>query len=173
MPQPLKAYFLQGHGEPSLTDQRQFRLLEIRPGARAKLHRRAKSGIDSATRRADGLQPAHHRRADRAVVATRNCKRLTSISRKADGCWSVQLCFHQAANRVGTDFATLGRQCRCRTYVKDPNNTVSGEDVVVRKFGQHPVVNPLTATAPCKWFCRGRSRSCELAKPARQRAAGG
>ena len=28
--------------------------------------------------------------------------------------------------------------------MKDPNNTITGQDVIVRMFSQHPVVNPLT-----------------------------
>ena len=28
-------------------------------------------------------------------------------------------------------------------YVKDPDSTITGQDVIVRKFGQHPVVNSL------------------------------
>jgi hypothetical protein len=38
-PKPLKAYFLQGHGEPSLSDTGDGELPEIRRGAGGKLHR--------------------------------------------------------------------------------------------------------------------------------------
>ena len=31
--------------------------------------------------------------------------------------------------------------------VKDPDNTMTGDDIKVRKFSQHPVVNPLTQLA--------------------------
>ena len=77
---PFKAYFLQGHGEPSLSDTGDFGYLKFGAHPGAKLHRRDQPGIARRQRRADGLQPAHHRRADHAVVRIRNCKRLTNIS---------------------------------------------------------------------------------------------
>ena len=55
--------------------------------------------------------------------------------------------------------------------VKDPDNTITGQDIKVRKFSQHPVVNPLTQLS-LQMILPRPVEPCESAKSARQRAAG-
>ena len=61
-PQPLKAYFLQGHGEPSLTDSGNIGYQKFASVLGAKLRQRHESELGGHRRRAGGLQPADHRR---------------------------------------------------------------------------------------------------------------
>ena len=90
-PKPFKAYFLQGHGEPSLADTGNFGYLKF--GSILAQNYIAVTNLEllGDNARADGLQPAHHRRAHGDVVRHWNCKRLTNTSRKADGCWRCSI----------------------------------------------------------------------------------
>ncbi len=67
-PKPLKAYFLQGDGEPSLSDSGEIGLPEIRRGCWRKITSRpSRCSCRRRRSRAGRLQPAHHRRTANGV----------------------------------------------------------------------------------------------------------
>ena len=68
-PKPFKAYFLQGHGEPSLTDTGEAGYLKFGAVLARKLHRDRTAEPARRQSGAGGLQPAHHRRAARPLFS--------------------------------------------------------------------------------------------------------
>ncbi len=56
--------------------------------------------------------------------------------------------------------------------VQDPNNTISGQDVIIYTFNNHPAVNPLTGLA-LQLILPRPVGAVDCAEPARRRAKGG
>jgi ABC-2 type transport system permease protein len=145
-PKPLKAYFLQGHGEPSLSDSGEQGYLKfgsilgenyiatvplqlfgdspvpddcnllIIAGPRTALSEIELQKIDQYLAQGGRLF---------ALFNYFSLKQPTGLE-PILAHWGVE---------VGSD------------YVTDPKNTTSGSDVIIYDFAQHPVVDPLTQRA--------------------------
>ena len=110
-PKPLMAYFLQGHGEPSLADSGDYGYLKF-----GSLLAQNYIALTNLQLLGDSAVPMDCNLLIIAAPARRhcpnsNCKRLTNTSRKADGCLML---FNYASikqsDRSRTHFAALGRQ---------------------------------------------------------------
>lgn len=140
--EPLKAYFLQGHGEPSLTDSGDFGYLKF-----------------AATLEQDYISVANlELLGDRPVPADCNlliiaapaapftAPELQKISQYLAQGGRLLLLFNYASVEHPTRLEPLLQQWGINVpadTVQDPKNTVTGQDVVVRQFGDHPVVTSL------------------------------
>ncbi|MGD1087214.1 MAG: GldG family protein [Verrucomicrobiota bacterium] len=145
-PQPLKAYFLQGHGEPSLTDSSEVGYLKFA----AIL---GQNYIDAEPLQLFGDN-----------VVPDDCNLLIIAGpRTAFSEMELQK-INQYLAQGGRLFALLNYFSISRPtglepilshwgvntiadVVQEPKNTISGQDVIVYNFSQHPVVDPLTGLA--------------------------
>jgi hypothetical protein len=141
--QPLKAYFLQGHGEGSLDDSGNFGFSKFAIAlaqnyiAPANLELTGERGV-----------PAD---CNLLIIAAPTVPLSDSELQKienylAEGGRLLALFNYASINRPTGLEPVLQRWGVniAYDYVKDLDNTISGQDVQIRKFGQHPIVNPLT-----------------------------
>ncbi len=142
-PQPLKAYFLQGDGEGSLADTDNYGY--------------SKFGLTLAQ---NYFQPVNLELASSEAVpddcslliiaaptVELDAAKLQKIDRYlADG-GRLLLLLNYASIRQPTGLESIVQRwgvAVAADYVKDPQSTITGQDLKIRRFGSHPVVNPLT-----------------------------
>jgi ABC-2 type transport system permease protein len=145
-PKPFKAYFLQGHGEPSLTDSGNAGYLKF--GAILE-----QNYITNAPLNLLGDNPVP---ADCNLLIIAGPQTMFSnLELKKISQYLVQggrlfLLLDYASVQHPTGLNNILRDWGVNVgddVVQDPEHTVSGQDVVVLNFSQHPVVNPLTGLA--------------------------
>ena len=145
-PQPLKAYFLQGHGEGALADTGNFgfqkfgSILAQNYVAVNNLELTGDSGVPMDCNLLIIAAP-------KAEFSEPELKKIDQYLRDGGRLFAI---FSYASITRPTGLEPILQRWGVNVladYVKDPKNTQDGQDVVVRKFGQHPLVNPLTAYA--------------------------
>ncbi len=145
-PHPFKAYFLQGHGEPSLADTGNTGYLQF--AATLAQNYVAVTNLELA---GDNPVPAD---CDLLIIAGStgpfDPSELDKIEQYLTQGGRMLALFSFASIQQPTGLEPiLQRQWGVNIaydYVKDPD-TYTGRDVVVRKFSQHPIVNSLIQSA--------------------------
>jgi hypothetical protein len=143
-PQPLKAYFLQGHGESSLADQSKFGFYKF--GLIL-----AQNYILTQNLELTGDQPVPMDCNLLIIAAPTGPLREPELEQidkyLAEGGRLLAL-FNYASVRRPTGLEPILQRWGVNVlpdFVKDRNNDT--DDVIVRKFSSHPVVNPLAQLA--------------------------
>jgi len=142
-PQPLKAYFLQGHGESSLTDSGHFGFLKF-GGLLAQNY----ISVTNLELSGDAGVPPD---CNLLIIAAPGTPLPDSALQKiekylAEGGRLLAL-FNFASVERPTGLEPILQRWGVNVaadFVKDRNHSITGDDLAVRKFSQHPVVNPLT-----------------------------
>ena len=141
-PRPFKAYFLQGHGEPSLNDSGDFGYLKF-----ASTLAQNYIAVTNLELLGDQDVPSD---CNLLVIAspTRPLSglELQKIDKYLTQGGRLFALFNYASIRQPTGLEPILQRWGVNVgydYVKDPNHTITGQDVIVRKFGQHPVVSAL------------------------------
>jgi hypothetical protein len=139
---PFKAYFLQGHGEPSLADSDNFGFLKFGSilaqnyVAVTNLELNGDSGVPMDCNLLIIVAP----------TATLSDPELHNIEEYLKQGGRLLALFNYASIKRPTGLEPILQQWGVNVapdFVKDLKGTVTGDDVVVRMFSQHPVVNPL------------------------------
>jgi hypothetical protein len=141
--QPFKAYFLQGHGEPSLADSGNFGFMKF-----AALLAQNYVAVTNLELFGDNTVPMDCS----LLIIAGPTKPLSELElQKIDQYLSqggrLLALFNYASIRQPTGLEPILQRWGVNVsahVVQDPKNTVTGQDVVVRNFSQHPIVNPLT-----------------------------
>ncbi len=145
-PKPFEAYFLQGDGEPSLTESGNSGYLKF-----AAILRQNYIQVQPLNLQSDSPVPAD---CNLLIIAGPQTMfsnpELNKISQylAQGGRLLLLLDFNSIQHPTGLNNilrewgVTVGDD-----VVQDLKNTVSGQDVIVYNFSQHPVVNPLTQLA--------------------------
>jgi gliding motility-associatede transport system auxiliary component len=149
-PKPFMAYFLQGHGEPSLTDSGDLGYLKFAAVLEQNYIR-----IEPLNLLGDNPIPAD---CNLLIIADSTSGEPTPLSDSelkkindylSQGGRLLALLGYYSIRRP-TGLEDLLAQWGVNVgsdFVEDPGNTISGSDVVVKNFSGHPVVNPLTGLA--------------------------
>jgi len=145
-PHPFKAYFLQGHGIGSLSDSGNLGYLKF-----ASTLAQNYIAVTNVELLGDSPIPADcNLLIIAAPVSPLSPLELQKIDQylTQGGRLLALFDFHSYNHPTGLE-AILQRWGVNvgYDYVKDPGNTYTGQDVFVRKFGQHPVVNALAQYA--------------------------
>ncbi len=139
---PLKAYFLQGHGEPSLTDSDNFGYLKFGSVlaqnfvAVTNLELNGDSGVPMDCNLLIIAAPT-------APLSDPELQKVEEYLKQGGRLLAL---FNYASLKRPTGLEPILQRWGINVindYVKDPDNTITGQDIKVRKFSQHPVVNPL------------------------------
>jgi ABC-2 type transport system permease protein len=146
---PFKAYFLQGHGEPSLADSDNFGYLKF--GAVLAQNYVAVTNLELNS---DSGVPMDcnlliFAAAITSPTATLSEPELQKIDEYLNQGGRLLAFFNYNSLRRPTGLEPILQRWGVNVIadvVKDPN-TRSGQDIEVRRFSQHPVVNPLTQFA--------------------------
>jgi len=140
--EPLRAYFLQGHGEPSLADADNFGYLKF--GAALQQNYVAVTNFEFI---GDSAVPMD---CNLLVIAGSAAAFRETELRRIDEYLAqggrLLLLFNYASLKRATGLEPILQRWGVNVLAdvaQDPN-TVTGQDVKVRAFGQHPVVNGLT-----------------------------
>jgi hypothetical protein len=141
-PHPFKAYFLQGHGEPSLTDSGNFGYLKF-----ASTLAQNYIAVTNFELLGDKTVPMD---CNLLIIAAPTTPlpdlELQKIDQYLTQGGRLLMLFNYASIRQPTGLEPILQRWGVNVgydYVKDPDNTITGQDVIVRKFGQHPVVSAL------------------------------
>ena len=141
-PHPLKAYFLQGHGEPSLSDSGKFGYLKF-----ATTLAQNYIAVTNLELLGDNTIPMD---CNLLIIAAPTTPlrepELQKIDQYLTQGGRLLAFFNYASIRQPTGLEPILQRWGVNVgydYVKDPDNTITGQDVIVRKFGQHPVVSAL------------------------------
>ena len=141
-PQPLKAYFLQGHGEPSLADTGNFGYQKFGTTLEQNY-----VNVTNLELLGDSTVPMDCNllviAAPEAAFAEPELQKIDKYL--ADG-GRLFLLFNYASLKHATGLEPILQRWGINVradIVQDPKNTVTGQDVVVRSFSSHPVVNAL------------------------------
>lgn len=149
-PQPLKAYFLQGHGEPSLTDSGNFGYMKF--GSTLEQNYVTVTNLELL---GDTKVPMD---CNLLIIAAPTAAFKTTELQKIDqylaqGGRLLLLFNYESMVQQGSVMEPItGLEPILRRWgvnvmadiVKDPNHTITGQDIVVRLFDlQHPVVSAL------------------------------
>ena len=147
-PNPFKAYFLQGHGEPSLTDSGQAGYLKF-----ASILRENFIDVQPLELLGDREVPAD---CDLLIIAG-PIQALSPLELQKIDSYLTQggrlfVLLNYASVKQPTGLEPILQRWGVNVVadtVQDMDNTTStsGMDVAVRRFSQHPVVNPLTQSA--------------------------
>ena len=144
---PFNAYFLQGHGEPSLSDTDETGYLKFG----SILAQNYYIAVTNLQLLGDSTVPMD---CNLLIIAGPKTALSEVELQKIDqylaqGGRLFALFNYSSINRpTGLESilvrwgVNLGND-----YVQDPKNTISGQDVIVYNFSQHPIVNPLTQLA--------------------------
>ncbi len=145
-PHPLKAYFLQGHGEPSLSDSGNFGYLKF-----ASTLAQSYIAVTNLELLGDTTIPMD---CNLLIIAAPTTPlsdlELQKIDQYLAQGGRLLALFNYASIRQPTGLEPIVQRWGVNVgydYVKDPDNTKTGQDVIVRKFGQHPVVSALAQFA--------------------------
>jgi hypothetical protein len=142
-PKPFQACFLQGHGEPSLTDSGEASYLKFN----ALLEQ---NYITNAPLNLIGDDPVP---ADCNLLIIAGPRTLFSnpelqkIEKYLSQGGRLLLLLDYSSIQHPTGLEDILRQWDVNVgadVVQDPKNTINGQDVLVYNFSQHPVVDPLT-----------------------------
>jgi hypothetical protein len=141
-PQPLKAYFLQGHGEPSLKDTGDFGYLKF--GAQLQQSYIAVTNLELL---GDSEVPMD---CNLLIIAAPAAEftdlELQKIDRYLSQGGRLFLLFNYASLKHPTGLEPILQRWGINVLAdvaQDAKNTVTGQDVVVRRFAQSPVVDAL------------------------------
>jgi len=140
-PQPLHAYFLQGHGEPSLADSGNFGYLKF--GQTLQQNYIAVANLELA---GDGAVPMDCN----LLVIAAPAAAFTEIELQKIDQYLAQggrllLLFNYSSLKHATGLEPILQRWGVNVLAdiaQDPN-TITGQDIKVRAFGQHPVVAAL------------------------------
>jgi len=142
-PHPLKAYFLQGDGEPSLSDSGNFGYLKF-----ALTLAQNYIAVTNLELLGDNTIPMD---CNLLIIAAPTTPlpppELQKIDQYLAQGGRLFALFNFASVKQPTGLEPVLQRWGVNVatdFVKDLKNTVTGDDVVVRRFSQHPVVNPLT-----------------------------
>ena len=147
-PKPLEAYFLQGHGEPSLTDSSETGYLKF-----ASILAQNYIKVQPLELLGDSPVPAE---CNLLIIAGPRTMfsnlELQKIDQYLSQSGRLLVLLDCSSIQKPTGIEDIIKQWDVNVgadTVRDLKNTTSssGTDVTVRKFGQHPVVNPLTQSA--------------------------
>jgi gliding motility-associatede transport system auxiliary component len=139
---PFKAYFLQGHGEPALDDSGNFGYLKF-----AAVLRQNYIQVQPLQLLGDNVVPAD---CNLLIIAgptePLSELELQKISQYLKQGGRLLVLFNYASIRRPTGLKPILAQWGVNVgddVVKDPNDTITGQDIKVQKFSQHPIVNAL------------------------------
>jgi hypothetical protein len=140
--QPLRVYFLQGHGEPSLTDEGGFGYLKF-----ASTLQQNYITVTNVELLGDSPVPADCN----LLIIAAPAAPLTELELQKIDQYLTQggrlfLLFNYASLKQATGLEPLVQRWGVSVsadVVQDAKSTVTGQDVVVRQFGEHPVVDSL------------------------------
>ena len=142
-PKPLTAYFLQGHGEPALDDSGNVGYLKF--GSILAQNYIAAINLQLL---GDSAVPMD---CNLLIIAAPTVPlselELQKIDQYLAQGGRLFMLFNYASIRQPTGLEPILQRWGVNVvadFVKDLKSTVTGDDVVVRRFSQHPVVNPLT-----------------------------
>jgi ABC-type uncharacterized transport system involved in gliding motility auxiliary subunit len=145
-PKPFKAYFPQGHGEPSLTDNSETGYLKF-----AAILEQNYIQVQPLELLGDNPVPAD---CNLLIIAGPRTLFSNLELQKIDQYLSqggrLLALLDYSSIREPTGIEDILRQWDVNVgddVVQDPEHTISGQDVIVLNFSQHPVVNPLTQLA--------------------------
>jgi hypothetical protein len=142
-PRPLTAYFLQGHGEPASEDSGNFGYLKF--GSLLAQNYIAMTNLQLL---GDSTVPMD---CNLLIIAAPTVP-LTELELQKIDQYLTQggrllALFNYASAKRPTGLEPILQRWGVNVaadFVRDLKSTVTGDDVVVRSFSQHPVVNPLT-----------------------------
>ena len=141
-PQPLKAYFLQGHGEPSLTGSGNFDYLKF-----AGTLQQNYVAVSELQLLGEAPVPADCNLLIIAAPTTPLTEtELKKIDRFLQEGGRLFALFNYASLKQATGLEPILERWGVKVLAdvaQDPKNTVTGQDVVVREFNKHPVVSSL------------------------------
>jgi hypothetical protein len=142
-PKPFTAYFLQGHGEPALDDSGNVGYLKF--GSILAQNYIAAINLQLL---GDSAVPMD---CNLLIIAAPTVPlselELQKIDQYLAQGGRLFVLFNYASIRQPTGLEPILQRWGVNVvadFVKDLKSTVTGDDVVVRRFSQHPVVNPLT-----------------------------
>jgi len=145
-PHPFKAYFLQGHGIGSLSDSGNFGYLKF-----AITLAQNYVAVTNLEILGDNPIPADcNLLIIAAPIAPLSPLELQKIDQYLTQGGRLLALFNYSSIRQPTGLEAILQRWGVNVgydYVKDPDNTYTGQDVFVRKFGQHPVVDALAQYA--------------------------
>jgi ABC-type uncharacterized transport system involved in gliding motility auxiliary subunit len=139
---PFQAYFLQGHGEPSLADSGNFGYLKFG----AILAQNYVTNTDLELNGDTGVPTDCNLLIIVAPTTPLTDPELQKIEEYLKQGGRLLALFNYASIKRPTGLEPILQSWGINVVadvVTDPN-TVTGQDIKVRKFSQHPVVNPLT-----------------------------
>jgi len=140
--QPLRAYFLQGHGEPSLTDNGNFGYLKF-----ASVLQQNSIVVTNLELPDTAEIPMDcNLLVIAAPAAAFADSELQKIGQYLAQGGRLLLLFDYASLKHPTGLEEILRRWGVNVLadiVQDPQNTITGQDIKVRSFGDHPVVNSL------------------------------
>jgi hypothetical protein len=143
---PFKAYFLQGHGEPSLSDNDNFGYLKF-----GTILAQNYVAVTNLELNGDRDVPMDcNLLIIAAPITALSAPELQKIEEYLKQGGRLLALFNYASRKQPTGLEPILQLWGVNVVadlVKDLDNTVSGDDIKVRKFSQHPVVNPLTQLA--------------------------
>jgi hypothetical protein len=140
--QPLKAYFLQGHGEPSLVDDGNFGYQKF--GSTLEQNYVTVTNLELLGDRTVPMDC--NLLIIAAPAAPFTDMELAKIDKYLQEGGRLFLLFNYSSLKHATGLEPILRRWGVNVradIVQDPDNTVTHQDVVVRRFSQHPVVNAL------------------------------
>jgi len=140
---PFQAYFLQGHGEPSLADSDNFGYLKF--GSILAQNYVAVTNLE--LNGDSGLPMDCNLLIIVAPTAALSGPELQKIEEYLKQGGRLLALFNYASIKHPTGLEPILQQWGVNVaadFVKDLKGTITGDDVVIRMFSQHPVVNPLT-----------------------------
>ena len=142
-PRPLTAYFLQGHGEPALDDSGNVGYLKF-----GFILAQNYIAVTNLQLLGDSAVPMD---CNLLIIAAPTVPlselELQKIDQYLAQGGRLFVLFNYASIRQPTGLEPILQRWGVNVvadFVKDLKSTVTGDDVVVRRFSQHPVVNPLT-----------------------------
>ncbi len=141
-PHPFKAYFLQGHGEPSLADSGKSGYLKF-----ASTLAQNYIAVTNLELLGENTIPMDCNLLIIAAPTTplRDLE-LQKIDQYLAQGGRLLAFINYASIRQPTGLEPILQRWGINVgydYVKDPDNTITGQDVIVRKYGQHQVVSAL------------------------------
>ena len=170
--QPLKAYFLQGHGESSLADNSEYGFAKF--GLTLEQNDIAVNNLELRGR----LRPC--RRIAACSSSPRRPNRfgepeLQKIDKYLTEGGRLFALFNYASIEAPTGLEAIFQRWGVNVVadeVKDPHNSIGGQDVVVRKFNPQNFRQSAHATRAGNGVAAS-DRQGQLGQSARRRAAGG
>jgi hypothetical protein len=139
---PFQAYFLQGHGEPSLSDSDNFGYLKFG----SILAQNCVTNTDLELNGDRGVPMNCNLLVIAAPTTPLSDPELQKIEEYLKQGGRLLALFNYASIKRPTGLEPILQRWGVNVIadvVKDPDNTITGQDIRVRKFSQHPAVNPL------------------------------